>query len=384
MVVDAIFEGQHRFKAARIERVRSWKFWLGVAVSAVFVYLTVRGLHLGDFWDAVSHAQYWWLVPGVVVYFAAVWARTWRWHYMLRHMRVVPVRRLFPVVVIGYMGNNVYPARAGEFIRSYVLKRNEGVSISASLATVALERLFDGLVMCVFVFATLPFVPLPQGYRALVVGFSAMFFLALIVFLILAAHPSRTQQLAARMIGLIVPARFRPQTTELADKFLHGLQSLRSPREVMMIFITSIAIWLTETTKYWFVMHAFPFTVSFPVLMLMTAVVNLFTTIPSAPGYVGTFDKPGIEVLKSFGVVENIAAAYTIVLHVALWLPITLLGFFYMSRESVRWQDIGTAVNERRSEMSAAPSRSRSSSALMVGMIGAGVAGIVALAWRYL
>ena len=366
--------------------MRSWKFWLGVAVSAVFVYLTVSGLHLGDFWGALSNAQYWWLVPGVVVYFAAVWARTWRWHYMLRHMRVIPVRRLFPIVVIGYMGNNVYPARAGEFIRSYVLKRNEGVSISASLATVALERLFDGLVMCVFVFATLPFVPLPDGYRMLVIGFSALFFLALIVFLALAANPPRTQRLVGSIIVRVMPARFHTRGEELAEKFLHGLHSLRSPREVLMIFVTSVAIWLTETTKYWFVMHAFPFTVSFPVLMLMTAVVNLFTTLPSAPGYVGTFDKPGIEVLKSFGVIETTAAAYTIVLHVALWLPVTLLGFYYMSREHVRWKDIGTAVNQNRGDPITTPAPSSSlSSVLVVGLVGIGVlAGVAALAWRFI
>jgi uncharacterized protein (TIRG00374 family) len=111
-----------------------------------------------------------------------------------------------------------------------------------------------------------------------------------------------------------------------------------------MVFFTSLVIWLAETGKYWFVMHAFDFEVSFFVLMLMNGVVNLFTTIPSAPGYLGTFDEPGIEVLKAFGVNENIAGAYTLVLHAALWLPITLLGAFYMWRESMTWRDLGEAA----------------------------------------
>jgi uncharacterized protein (TIRG00374 family) len=360
--------------------LRSWKFWLGVAVSAIFVYWTASGIHWGEFWVALRQASYWWLVPAVMVYFGALWARTWRWHYMLRHMREVPFRHLFPIVVIGYMGNNVYPARAGEIIRSFVLKRNEGVSISASLATVALERLFDGLVMCVFVFATLPFVPLPQVYRLLVVSFSALFFLALVVFLALAANPIRTEKLAARLIARLVPLQIRPKVGDLAMKFLHGLESLRSPREVLMIFVSSVAIWLTETTKYWVVMHAFPFSVPFPVLMLMTAVVNLFTTIPSAPGYVGTFDKPGIEVLKSFGVAGPLAAAYTIVLHVALWLPVTLLGLFYMSRESLKWRDIDVAVGESR----VAATGDRHAPDLSSLAIVVGLAGLAALTRWYL
>jgi len=78
-----------------------------------------------------------------------------------------------------------------------------------------------------------------------------------------------------------------------------------------MIFMTSIIIWLLETLKYWFVMHAFPFEVSFLVLMLMNGIVNLATTLPAAPGYIGTFDAPGIEVLEAFGVPGEIAAGYT-------------------------------------------------------------------------
>ncbi|RME43423.1 MAG: UPF0104 family protein, partial [Caldilineae bacterium] len=102
-----------------------------------------------------------------------------------------------------------------------------------------------------------------------------------------------------------------------------------------------------ETVKYWFVMHAFAFAVSFFALMLMNGVVNLATTLPSAPGYIGTFDGPGIEVLKVFGVSPAVAAGYTLVLHAALWLPITLLGFWYMARESLSWQEFTRAAEEK-------------------------------------
>ena len=91
-------------------------------------------------------------------------------------------------------------------------------------------------------------------------------------------------------------------------------------------------------------MHAFDFSVSFFALMLMNGVVNLATTLPSAPGHVGTFDEPGIEILKLYGVNANVAGAYTLVLHAALWLPITLLGAYYMVREGMGWSDFGRAV----------------------------------------
>ena len=328
--------------------MRNWKLWIGVLISAICVYFAFRGLHLGDFWEALRHANYWWIIPGVAVYFLAVLARTWRWHYMLRPIRTVSLRRLFPVVVIGYMGNNVYPARAGEVLRSYVLKRQEGVAISASIATVVLERLFDGLVMLLFVFVTLPFSVLPPGYTGFVSVFSVLFLAALGAFLWLAARPDRLRQVYGWVTDTLLPARIRPGVHGAFDKFIEGLQSLRRPRDLAMVFGTSAVIWLLETCKYWFVMHAFPFEVSFGVLMLMTAVVNLFTTLPSTPGYIGTFDVPGIAVLTAAGVVQAVAAGYTIVLHVALWLPITLLGALSSCwLDHVGWGDFGRAVEER-------------------------------------
>ncbi len=327
--------------------MRSWKLWLGMIVSAVCIGIALRGLDLQTFWVVVRRANYWWLIPGVAVYFGAVWARTWRWHYMLRHLVHVPLTRLFPIVVIGYMGNNVYPARAGEVLRSYVLRRKEGVPISASLATVVLERLFDGLVMLLFVFVTLPFAPLPPGYTTLVTIFSIVFMGALAVFLALAMRPARVGQLYAWLVDRLLPVNLRPRVHGLFDRFVEGLQSLRSPRELALIFLSSTLIWLTETTKYWFVMQAFPFEVPFTVLMLMTAVVNLFTTLPSTPGYIGTFDVPGIAVLVAHGVTQAVATGYTLVLHVALWLPITALGALYMLIEHVGWRDIDRAAQER-------------------------------------
>ena len=333
--------------------LKNWKLWVGLAISAIFLWLALDGLKLDQVWGHITGANYWWLIPSVTVYFIAVYARTWRWDYMLRPLKHVSVKRLFPVVVIGYMGNNIYPFRAGELLRSYVLREREAIPISASLATVIVERVFDGLVMLVFVFIALPFTPIPGDssiVRSTVILASIAFFIALIVFFGLAAMPNRALSLAEWGANRFLPKRVGVPLLDFTERFLAGLKSLRSFRNVMMIFFTSIIIWLLETVKYWFVMHAFDFEVSFFALMLMNGVVNLATTLPSAPGYVGTFDEPGIEVLTLYGVNKNIAGAYTLVLHVALWLPITLLGAYYMIREGLGWSDFGQAVAAARDE----------------------------------
>ncbi len=318
---------------------------IGVLISAVFIWLALRGLHLPDVWASLRTADYGWLIPSVAVYFLAVWARTWRWDYLLRPMKQIPLRRLFPVVVIGYMGNNVYPFRAGELLRSFVLRREEGVSMSSSLATIVVERVFDGLVMLLFVFVALPFAPLPSdGIRLIVIIGSGVFLGALLVFFAVAAVPQRFMQLTGWFAHRLLPEKLRAPVVDFAGRFISGLTALRSGRGLLMIFLTSVVIWLLETVKYWFVMHAFDFTVSFFALMLMNGIVNLATTLPSAPGYIGTFDGPGIAVLSLYGVDPAIATAYTLTLHAALWLPITLLGIYYMVRAELNWGDIGRAV----------------------------------------
>lgn len=328
--------------------MKRWQFWLGVAISVVFLYFALRGLHIGDVWQQMLGANYWWLIPGVLVYFLAVWARAWRWHYLLKPIKSIPTRTMFPVVCIGYLGNNIYPARAGEVLRAVILRQREQVPVSASLATIIVERIFDGVVMLGFIFLNLGELGrLTDGAGVIgdisiqqVAIFGTLAFgSALVVFLLVAIFPQPASWLATRLINLVVPQRFRESLLGVVDKFLAGLESLRSPWNVLMVLVTSTVIWLLETGKYWFVMHAFPFEVSFFALMLMNGVVNLATTIPSAPGYIGTFDAPGIAVLTAYGVDRAVAASYTLILHVALWVPITALGAYYLAREGIRWSE---------------------------------------------
>ncbi len=315
---------------------------VGLVISAGFLYLALRGLHLSEVVAALGHAKYGWLVPGVAVYFLGVWVRAWRWHYLLRPLKAIPTRTMFPIVTIGYMGNNIYPARAGEVLRAAVLKRREGVPISASLATILVERVYDGVVMLGFVFLNLPRLTALGGdsgfvgsIRDLALWGSGAFLGALAAFLLAAMFPQRAEHLL-RGVARHLPQGIQEKALGLGLRFLQGLESLRSPREALMVFVTSVIIWLLETGKYWFVMHAFPFRVDFFTLMLMNGIVNLATTLPSAPGYVGTFDTPGIAVLRAAGVAGEVAAAYTLVLHAALWLPITALGGYYALREGIQ------------------------------------------------
>ncbi len=210
--------------------MKRWQFWVGLALSAVFLYFALRGLGINEIWEPLKSAQYWWLLPGVAVYFIGVWVRAWRWHYLLRPIKPVPTKKMFPIVAIGYMGNNIYPARAGEVLRAVVLKRKEEIPISASLATVIVERIFDGVVMLGFVFLNLSELATLTGtsgfignIKTLALWGSAAFLGALAVFMLAAMFPVQAEKVIDKLIEIFLPERFREKVQEIVLKFLHGL-----------------------------------------------------------------------------------------------------------------------------------------------------------------
>ncbi len=324
--------------------MRRWTWLLGLGISLLFLYAALRGLHLDRVWQLIREAEYIWLIPGVAVYMVGLVIRAWRWHYLLRPVASLPTRDLFPLVTIGYMGNNIFPARAGEALRAYLLKRKHHVPLSASLATILVERVYDGVVMLGFIFINLPELSrltMASGFvgdiRTLALGGTVAFMGALVLLVLAAMFPHHTQRVLEPTLQRL-PPRLQDRLRPLLLRFLQGLEALGSPWEALMILVTSLVIWLLETAKYWFVMHAFDFQVSFFALMLMNGVVNLATTLPSAPGYVGTFDAPGIAVLVAYGVPRAVAAGYTLTLHAALWFPVTALGAYYLMREGWSWR----------------------------------------------
>ncbi len=216
--------------------MKRWQFWLGVLISVGLMWLALRNLKLADAVAAAGSANYWWLIPGVAIYFVGVWARAWRWHYLLKPLKPISTQTMFPIVTIGYMGNNIYPARAGELLRAYVLRRKEGVRVSASLATIVIERIFDGVVMLMFVVFNLNGLAQLTGASGFVGSIQTVavwgalaFAAALLAFLLAAMFPHQALGLYHRFGAPLVPVRFRERVTAMLVSFWTGLESLRSP-----------------------------------------------------------------------------------------------------------------------------------------------------------
>jgi uncharacterized protein (TIRG00374 family) len=319
---------------------KQWRFWIGLLTSAVFLILAFRGQDFAQIGRALSNADYRFLVPAVAVYFAGVYMRAVRWQALLRPIKPLSAAGLFPFVVIGYMANNLLPARTGEFVRAYALSQREGIKKSASLATIAIERIFDGLTMILFILVASLLIRLNQQVELLTI-IATILFVGLLAGLAAFAALPRLQALLLGLLHRLLPARLSDRLEAILVAFVAGLGSLRSRRGLLRIVLTSIAAWGCEAGMYLVVAAAFGLNLGWPVALLATAVANLFTLLPSSPGYVGIFEAGVLAVLVGLlGMPEAPALSYAIVLHAALWLPVTALGLVSWSRESLSWGDL--------------------------------------------
>lgn len=315
------------------------RVWLGFAVSIIFLFIAFRGQDLGRIWSVLGRANYWYLVPGFVLYFTGIWIRSWRWAALLRPVRRLGAREMFPVVAIGYMANNVLPLRAGEFVRTYVLSTRAAVGKSAVLATIAVEKVFDGLTMLLFMLIASLSIALTAELRRIGMLAAALFGAVLIGLVLLSAAGSRDWILDRVLPRL--PRSIGDPAARMAHSFLAGLGILRRKDELLAVTLSSIAAWLLEASMYAFAAQAFGLGLRPAAVLLVTAVANLATLIPSSPGYVGPFEAAILLALVgALGIAHETALSFAIAIHAALYFPITLIGLYFWWRESLSWRDV--------------------------------------------
>jgi uncharacterized protein (TIRG00374 family) len=305
------------------------RVWIGFAVSLVFIGLLFLKTDVSMVVDALRSANWWWLAPAVGLYFVSVWVRALRYRYIVRSVKPIPTNALFPILIIGYMANNLLPARAGEFVRAHVLGEKHNVSKMAALGTVAVERLFDGLTLLGFLAITVLLLGGEGALKDLTLIAVAIFAVALAVFVGALAAPDTMEQIVARLSRLL-PSRFQQKAYDLAISFIEGLRSLRHPDAFAWVTATSITAWLMESVVYMLIGRAFGLHIAFGYFMMCVGAGNLAITAPSSQGGIGPFEFFVKQVLISAAVPDAKAAAYGLAVHATILVPATALGLIYL------------------------------------------------------
>ena len=340
----------------------SWRVWLGLGVSLLLLVVLLYSVDFREVMTSLRDANYLYVAPAIAVYFLAVYFRALRWQYLLSVVGEFPAARLYPVVVIGYMVNNLLPARVGEFARAYYLAQREEVSASTGLATIAVERVYDGLVLLAFAAFSAPILLLlghfdrtHDAYRT-----GALFLAPIVIAMFLGALTVLTFASSPRFLRVVgwalkvAPPRLRPRAEVLISRFIEGLSILRSPRRQLAVFLKSLPVWLVEGAMYVLVGYSFgihhyfdSFAVLLLVMLLLTATSNLAAALPASVGGIGPFEVVAQQTLVVLGVGATLGAVYAGFLHVvALWLPVNLVGLVLLWRQHLPFRRLVSARGE--------------------------------------
>ncbi len=331
------------------------RVWIGLTLSAIFVALFFVTVDFRRLVDALASANYAYVVPGIGLYLIGVWFRAMRWRRLLQHIRPIPTARLFPVVVVGYMANNLLPLRLGELVRSYYVGEREQISKAASLVTIFIERLLDALTLLLFILVIAIFVPLiglaeAFGERSnlpwplLAAAISLPFIVTFGLLIVVAYAPTRARTLVTLVLRLL-PSPIEGRLIHIVDMFLEGLRSLKSPSTILVVFILSAPVWLFEVGLFVFVGYSFGFHEiydSLPELIvamvLVTAIANIGASIPAGPGGIGLFEliaRETLVLLPLAAVDRAVAGGYVAVVHACLLIPMIGLGQFFLWTQQV-------------------------------------------------
>jgi uncharacterized protein (TIRG00374 family) len=309
--------------------LRSRRLWLGVIVSLVFIAIFVIRTDFSEVGDAFRDANYAWAVASIPVYFAGSWFRAWRWRYLLRPLGEMRTAALFPIVIIGFMVNNLIPARAGELVRAYIIGERERVSKMAALGTIAVDRVYDGIVLLLFLLIVGAFAGVSAQLRGIAISMTVLFGIGLLVLVALALS-ERLSRWAVLTLLRFTPRRVKGQVEELAGSFLIGLHSFRSPYDMFAATATSVVSWLLEATMYYMIGLAFNLDLGFHVYLLITAGANLAISVLATQGGVGPFEVVAKETVTYFGVGKGVASAYAVALHALVLFPVIALGLYFL------------------------------------------------------
>ena len=317
--------------------LRKWSPLIGLGVTVFFLIIVFRNVDFQTLWVALQTADYIYVIPALALTFCGYLVRTKRWQVILAPTKFVPFYDAFQVLIVGFMANNLLPARIGELVRAYILARKEDLSASLSLATIVVERVFDGITIIGFLVALSVVYPLPGWGQVLARGGAVVFGVALAGIILLLVQ----EKLALRILaGLLrpFPVGLAQAVHRTVAFFIEGLHALRSPSSLLAIIGLSVAVWSLEAAAYAMLIVGFHLPIAsinvvYAAVFLLT-VINLGNIVPAAPGYAGSFEFFAVQSLTTFApaVANEAALALAVVSHAYQYILITGLGLFYLWR----------------------------------------------------
>jgi uncharacterized protein (TIRG00374 family) len=325
---------------------RALQFGLGIAISAVCVWLSMKDVRPGEVWHALRQANYLGFAAVVVTTLFGFWLRAVRWRSLLSTPRPIGLDSLYSATMIGFMANNLLPLRLGEFVRAWALGRREQLSKTTVFATVVVERVVDMLTLLAILGLTLIVHPIGEGTEAgrmtragATALVSACLMLTVLVVL-LERHPEQVRRLMRPLVQRL-PDPVRRQGGVALENFIQGLAVFRDFPRLAWVFLLSFLMFGVIVLGLQASLWALNITVPWYGGLIMLVMTAIGIMMPAAPGYIGTMNLACIAGLALFSVGKEAAVPFSWFYWAGQWLPVSLVGLFYLRREGLTLASLG-------------------------------------------
>jgi len=321
----------------------SWRTVLGAAIGVGLLAAALGRTDLTEVWQYLAGARVEIAFAAVPLVLANMVLRALRWTVLFQERARPRVGAAFSALMVGYLANNVLPARAGDVLRAYVLGKREGTSKSAVLATVLVERVSDLLALGLMLAAATFVFPVPAWLRhsGLVVGAVAVGVLVIMVGVTVAQEPAL--RLTAR-ITRPLPGKMHLRLELMLGGLIEGVSRLAQARAGSVFLVLTTLLWLSEIAIVWLMGQM----LNLPLSMLDGWIVMLFaalgTMVPALPGQVGAFEFAVVAGMEALGYPGAGAVALAVCWHGMLLAVTSAVGAVCLARSGLSLSRATTEV----------------------------------------
>jgi hypothetical protein len=320
------------------------KVILGILISVVLVYLSIRGINLQDVFRDLQRIQFSYVISFIILIMLMQWLRSYRWGVMLQPMEKIDQLSLFSVTSVGFLAIASIPARIGELARPYLISKRSSIKMSSALGTILVERIFDSFTVLAIAIIILFFTDLPPWMikSSIIFFLLALVMFCFIIFLIL------RRDAALKLINGILrklPGKFAHKIDELIHHFIDGFQIITNIKLFLYLFFLSALIWLVDVLAIYMLLESFGFGLPIMASFVLMIILIVGIAIPTAPGYMGNWHFACVMALSLFGLAKAEALSFALVYHFLSMIIVVVLGVAFLPFNKFSIPDMKNQIN---------------------------------------
>jgi len=305
------------------------KVILGILISTVLVYLSLRGI---DFQDVIGNLQkikISYVLIFLLLLFAIQWLRSYRWGILLQPLGKIDQLTLFSVTCVGFLAIMAIPARLGELARPYLISKKSPIKMSSALGTILIERILDSFTVLSIAVIVLFFMDLPPW----MVKSCIIFFIITMMMIFFIAALIWRRDASLRIINRILsvlPGKFAHKIDETIHRFIDGLLIIANLKILLYLLFLSAAYWLVDVLTIYILLEAFDLQLPAIASFVIMIVLIVGIAIPAAPGFIGNWHFACILALSLFNVAKPAALSFAVVHNFLSIAIIVVLGVAFL------------------------------------------------------